>query len=73
MKFVFETVAETQNASLEAAGILTDNLLAAIERLVQLNIEASRSVFEHSAELTLVCLKTDNPFAWHRLKRLSEA
>lgn len=73
MKFIFETVAETQNASLVAAGIFTDNFLAAIERLVQLNIEASRNVFEKSAEMTLVCLNTENAFAWHPLQGSGEA
>lgn len=73
MKFIFETVAETQNASLVAAGIFTDNFLAAIERLAQLNIEVTRSVFEKSAEMTVVCLKTENAFAWHPFKGSGEA
>lgn len=66
MKFVFETVAESQKDALTAAGAFTDNLLVVIERLTQLNIEVSRSAFEKSSELALVCLNgylsKENPF-----------
>ncbi len=73
MKFVFETVAETQGASLAAASIFTENVLSAIERLAQLNIELTRTAFEKSAEMTLVCLKAENAFAWHAFNRSGEA
>jgi len=73
MKFIFETVAETQNASLVAAATFTDNALAVIERLAQLNIELTRTAFEKSAEMTVVCLKTRNAFAWHPFKGSGEA
>ena len=67
MKSVFETVAETHNTSLAAAGIFTDNVLNSIERLAQLNIEFARAAFENSAELTLVFLQTENVFARYPL------
>ena len=47
MKFVFETVAETQGASLAAASIFTENVLSAIERLAQLNIQLTRPAFDN--------------------------
>lgn len=69
MKIVFETVAEIQKASVVATGEFTDNVLASLERMMQLNIETSRSVLEKSSEITLVCLEgyltRETPFPWN--------
>lgn len=68
MTFVFETVAETQKASLAAVGVFTDNFLVVIEHMTQLNIELTRTALEKSSEMSLYCLEgclaTENPFAW---------
>lgn len=69
MKFIFETVAETQKTSLAAALDFTDSVLLVVERLTQLNIEVSRAALEQSSEMTLLCLNgclaEGNAFAWH--------
>jgi hypothetical protein len=71
MKFVFETVAESQKEVLAAAGAFTDNLLVVIERLTQLNIEVSRSAVEKTSEITMVCLDgclaKENALVWSPL------
>lgn len=56
MKFIFETVAESQQTSLAAAVDFTDSWLIVVERLTQLNLEVSRAAFEQSSEMTLLCL-----------------
>lgn len=69
MKFIFETVAETQQTSLAAALDFTDSVLLVVERLTQLNIEVSRAAFEQSSAMTLLCLNSGlaegNAFAWN--------
>lgn len=69
MKFIFETVAETQKTSLEAAVGFTDTFLIVFERLTQLNIEVTRTAFEKSSEMTKLCLDgclaEGNAFGWN--------
>ena len=68
MNFVFETAAETQKSTLAAAGVFAENYLVAIERLTQLNLEVTRTAFEKSSEMAVVCLNAweanDSPFIW---------
>ena len=56
MQLIIESVAETQKTSLAAVADFTDNYLLAIERMTQLHIEVSRTAFEQSAEIALLCL-----------------
>ena len=69
MKFIFETVAETQQTSLAAAVDFTDSWLIVVERLTRLNIEVSRAALEKSSEMTLLCLESclskGNTVAWN--------
>jgi len=56
MQLIIERVAETHKTSLAAVADFTDNYLLAIERMTQLHIEVSRTAFEQSAEIALLCL-----------------
>ncbi len=68
MEFIFESFAETQKTSLEAAAGFTDTFMIAVERLTQLNIDVARTAFEKSSEMTLLCLEgclaEGNAFGW---------
>ena len=55
MQLIIESVAETQKTSLAAVADFTDNYLLIVERMAQLHIEVSRTAFEQSAELALLC------------------
>lgn len=57
MQLIIESVAETQKTSLAAVADFTDNYLLIVERMAQLHIEVSRTAFEQSAELALLCLQ----------------
>lgn len=56
MQLIIESVAETQKTSLAAVADFTDNYLLIVERMTQLHIEVSRTAFEQTAELALLCL-----------------
>lgn len=56
MKFAIETVAATQQTTLAAVGVFTESVLETTERLMQLNIEVTRTAFESSAALAQECL-----------------
>ena len=58
MESFFETITETQKTSLEAAASFTDSCLIVAERITQLNIEVTLTVFEKSAEMALLCLES---------------
>ena len=57
MQLIIESAAETQKTSLAAVADFTDNYLLIVERMAQLHIEVSRTAFEQSAELALLCLQ----------------
>jgi hypothetical protein len=69
MQLIIESVAETQKTSLAAVADFTDNYPLAIERMTQLHIEVSRTAFEQSAEIALLCLHggfaTDKMALWN--------
>lgn len=69
MESLFETITEKQKSSLEAAASFTDNCLIVVERLTQLNIDVTRTAFEKSAEMTLLCLEgslaKENACSWY--------
>ena len=69
MQLIIESVAETHKTSLAAVADFTDNYLLAIERMTQLHIEVSRTAFEQSAEIALLCLHggfaTDKMALWN--------
>ncbi|MCG2576194.1 hypothetical protein LZ012_04205 [Dechloromonas sp. XY25] len=56
MNMILEAVTQTQKTSLATAGDFTDTCLAVTERLAQLNLEVSRTAFEQSSEMALLCL-----------------
>lgn len=51
MALFSETVSASQKASFEAAANFADSYLGVVERLTQLNIDATRTAFEKSAEM----------------------
>ena len=69
MQLIIESVAETQKTSLAAVADFTDNYLLIVERMAQLHIEVSRTAFEQSAEIALLCLHggfaTDKMALWN--------
>ena len=56
MKFILQSVTETQKNSLDATASLTNTCLVITERLARLNLEISRTAFEKSSEITLLYL-----------------
>lgn len=58
MESFFKTITETQTTSLEAAANFTDSCLIVVERLAQLNVVVTRTVFEKSSEMALFCLES---------------
>lgn len=58
MESFFRTITETQTTSLEAAASFTDSCLIVVERLAQLNVEVTRTAFEKSSEMALLCLES---------------
>lgn len=69
MKSLFETIAATQKTSLEATASFTDTCLIVVERLTQLNIDVTRTAFEKSSEVALLCwedsLSQGNVSGWN--------
>lgn len=55
MESLFEMITDTQKYSLKAAASFSDTCLIVAERLTQLNIDVTRTAFEKSAEMALLC------------------
>ena len=69
MKSIIETILETQNVSIDVANNYANTYLLFVEQITQCNIDATRSAFEKSAEVSRLCLEESiaqkNISAWN--------
>ncbi len=61
MKQLPEQVAEKQQIAFDAAVNLSETFLTSIEKLTQLNLNATRAIFEESSAIAHLCLNTSSP------------
>ena len=57
MKFIYESVAETQKSTLDAAASLTSACLLTLEQYTRLHLDATRAAMLRSSQLAEMCLR----------------
>lgn len=69
MKSIIGTIVETQKVSMDVASNYANTYLLFVEQITQCNIDATRSAFEKSAEVSRLCLEEpaaqENISAWN--------
>ena len=56
MMFFIQTVAETQKSMLAAAGVFAESVLSTTGRVMELDIELTRTAVETSADVARECI-----------------
>ncbi len=69
MKSIIGSIVETQKVSMDVASNYANTYLLFVEQITQCNIDATRSAFEKSAEISRLCLEEsiaqENISAWN--------